>query len=283
MLRFGIYVLQDAPWPEIARRARAAEESGLDTIWVADHSRDFRDPTGVWLDGWATLAALATQTSHVRVGTLVANPILRPPSTLALQALTLDHLSAGRFDLGIGTGIARFDHAATGTPYWSAGERAARFAEYLRVVDGLLRSAEQPFELEGRFYGTSGLSMHPPPTQRPRPPITVGGQSPTVRRLAAEIAECWNTHGPFGASIDEILEITTRQNAELDELCSAAGRDPRTLRRSLLCFGALDPWTSGGPIDDLVSRFREVGITEFVFFWPPDGRLEPLERVMRAA
>lgn len=117
-LRFGVYVLQDAPLPVLRGRWREAEELGFDDIWLADHARDLRRPSGHWFDAWATLAVMATETARARIGTLVSNPVLRPPAMLARLATTVDHLSGGRLELGIGTGIAGFDRDATGTPYW---------------------------------------------------------------------------------------------------------------------------------------------------------------------
>jgi alkanesulfonate monooxygenase SsuD/methylene tetrahydromethanopterin reductase-like flavin-dependent oxidoreductase (luciferase family) len=278
-VRFGLFVPQDAPFPELAERFRRAEELGFQAAYVADHTRDFRDSEGYWLDGWTVLAALTVRTTSIRIGTLVSNPIIRPPVLLAKEAIAVDHLSGGRLELGIGTGIASFDHAAMGVLPWSPGERAARFAEYVEVVDRVLRAQRGETGFEGRFHRTSGTAGVPGPVQQPRPPITVGGQSPTIRRVAAERADCWNTHGPFGAGVEEILEVTRRQNAELDELCAAGGRDPASLRRSLLLHAALDAWASPRSIEDVVSRFRDAGVGEFVLYWPPDGRADRLERL----
>ena len=119
--------------------------------------------------------------------------------------------------------------------------------------------------------------MGPPPVQRPRPPITVGGRSPTVLRVAAERADCWNTTGPFGVGIDQILETTRRQNERLNEMCVAFGREPTELRRSLFMVGVLDAWASPDAVEQIVKRFGEIGIGEFVLFWPPDERLDLFE------
>ena len=119
----GLAVDVDAPFPELIDRARTGEALGFDTIYVPDHSRPWRhDPTpgGLWFDGWTVLSAFASATSTVRVGTLVTNPVLRPPGLVVREALAVDHLSSGRLQLGIGTGIAGFDHEATGRPYWVA-------------------------------------------------------------------------------------------------------------------------------------------------------------------
>jgi alkanesulfonate monooxygenase SsuD/methylene tetrahydromethanopterin reductase-like flavin-dependent oxidoreductase (luciferase family) len=288
-VRFGIEVPQDASFPALVERWQRAEELGFDHLWVADHSADtrtdysgdYRNLDGTWFDGWTVLAAMAKETTHIRIGTLVSNPILRPPALLAKEALTVDHLCGGRLELGIGTGIEPLDHAALGIDYWSPDERVARFREYVEVVDGLLCSPSRAYTFEGRYYRTREAAMGPPPVQRPRPPITVGGQSPTVLRVGAERADCWNTTGSSGLGMDEILETTRRQNDRLDEMCVAFGRNPNELRRSLFLVGALDAWASPNAVEKIVRRFGEIGINEFILFWPPDERLDLFEHVAR--
>lgn len=277
-MRFGILTLQDAPLPELQRRWRWAEEAGFDLLYVADHTGDYRDLSGYWLDGWAALTVLAQATTRIRVGTLVSNPILRHPVLLAKAAVAVDHLSAGRLELGIGTGIAGFDHEAVGLPYWRPKERVARFAEYIEVVDGLLRSRGRSYQFDGRYFTSRGTPMNPPPAQQPRPPITVAGQSPTVLRVAAERADCWNTHGPFGWGVADILELTRRQNEALDRRCESAGRDPASLRRSLLLHGTLDAWSSPDAFERIVTGFVAAGVEEFVVFWPEPAHMARLER-----
>ncbi len=117
-LRFCVQVPQDAPYAELRDRWRRCEELCFDAVYVADHVRDPRDLGAYWLDGWTTLAALAEATSTIRVGVLVSSPILRDPAVLARAAVSIDHLSGGRLELGLGTGVAGFDHAAVGVPYW---------------------------------------------------------------------------------------------------------------------------------------------------------------------
>jgi alkanesulfonate monooxygenase SsuD/methylene tetrahydromethanopterin reductase-like flavin-dependent oxidoreductase (luciferase family) len=286
-VRFGIEVPQDAPFATLIERWHQAEELGFDHLWVADHLADtrtdhsgaYRNLGGTWFDGWTVLAVMAKETTRIRIGTLVSNPVLRPPALLAKEALTIDHLSRGRLELGIGTGIEPLDHATMGLDYWSPQERVARFSEYVEVVDELMRSPSRAYAFEGRYYRTWEAAMGPPPIQQPRPPITVGGQSPTVLRVAAERADCWNTAGPLGVGMDEILETTRQQNERLDELCVAFGREPTELRRSLFMVGALDAWASPEAVERIVRRFGEIGIDEFVLFWPPDERLDLFERV----
>ncbi len=278
-LRFGVLDAPDAPLSTLVERWRLVEELGFDSLWLPDHTADYRNPGGLWLDGWTMLAAMALTTRRIRIGTLVSNPILRHPVMLARQAAAVDHLSDGRLELGIGTGIAGFDHDALGTAFWPPKERVQRFVEYVDVVDGLLVSGEKRFSFVGRYYTTHGSCVLPAPRQTPRPPLTIGGQSPTVLRVAAEKADCWNTHGPFGASVDEVLAITRGQSAHVDDLCLRAGRDPAALRRSLLLYGALDAWASRDALAQVVERFSAIGIREFVVQWPGDARREELERV----
>lgn len=265
---FAVMIHQDAPFADLVARWREAEAAGFDAAYACDHTKDYRDTGGYWLDGWTVLAAVAAATSRIRIGPLVANPILRPPATLALTAVAVDQLSGGRLDLGVGTGIAGFDHTATGTPYWEPKERVARFREYVEILDGLLRAADEPFAYVGDHLRAGPTRLVPPPVQRPRPPLVLAGQSPTVRRVAAERADVWNTHGPFGAGTEEILEVTRRQNAEIDRWCHGAGRDPSALRRSVLLLGPTDPWTARGALAALVERFGRAGATDFVLPWP---------------
>ena len=286
-MRFGIEVPQDTPFATLVERWQRVEALGFDHLWVADHwadtrtdhSGNYRNLDGTWFDGWTVLAVMAKETTHIRIGALVSNPVLRPPALLAKEALTIDHLSEGRLEVGIGTGIEPLDHATMGLDYWSPQERVARFSEYVEVVDGLLRSPSRAYAFEGRYYRTREAAMGPPPVQRPRPPITIGGQSPTVLRVAAERADCWNTAGPLGVGIDQILETTRQQNDRLDEMCVAFGREPTELRRSLFLVGALDAWASPDAVEQIVKRFGEIGIGEFVLFWPPDERLDLFEHV----
>lgn len=268
---FAVLIHQDAPFPDLVARWREAEAAGFNAAYAADHTQDYRDPDGYWLDGWTVLAAAAAATSRIRIGPLVANPILRPAATLALTAVAADQLSGGRLDVGVGTGIAAFDHAATGTPYWSLKERVTRFREYVEILDGLLCAREEPFSYQGQHLCAGPAKLVPPPVQRPRPPLILAGQSPTVRRVAAERADVWNTHGPFGADTEQILEVTRRQNAEIDGWCADAGRDPAALRRSVLLLGPTDPWVGPGALARLLDQFVQAGATDFVLPWPGDG------------
>jgi alkanesulfonate monooxygenase SsuD/methylene tetrahydromethanopterin reductase-like flavin-dependent oxidoreductase (luciferase family) len=276
-LRFGVLVLPNASFPDLAERWRRAEDLGFDFVFAPDHARNNAGPSLPWFDGWTVLTAMALWTRTIRIGTLVTNPILRAPTVVAKAASAVDHLSNGRLELGIGMGVEEFDHRETGSPYWSAAERAGRFREYVQIVDDLLRSEGTAFSFEGRYHSTQDAHLMPPPVQRPRPPITVGGRSPTARRIAAERADCWSTYGLAGEPVDEIVEVTRQRNRQLDSHCQKLGRDPADLRRSLALWPPLDPWTAPGAFEWIVTTFRAAGITEFVVMWPPEDRLRLLE------
>ena len=278
-LNFGVLVYPDAGLIENPRVFRWLEDLGFDQVLVPDHSADLRDRGGPWFDGWSLLPIAAHTTDRIRIGTLVSNPILRPPATLARQALTIDHLSGGRLDLGIGAGIFDWDHHAVGEEPWSPRERAGRFADYVAIVDGILNGTGDPFAYEGRWLHARGVATSPGSIQRPRPTIITGGQSPTVLRVSAERADVWNTHGPIVDDPVEILETTARQNRQLDELCRAIGRDPTSLRRSFTSFGPFDIWKGNVSLESVVERFSAIGMTEFVIDLPRRERLEEFERL----
>jgi alkanesulfonate monooxygenase SsuD/methylene tetrahydromethanopterin reductase-like flavin-dependent oxidoreductase (luciferase family) len=206
-------------------------------------------------------------TSRARVGTLVTNPVLRPPGLVVRQALAVDHLSSGRLQLGIGTGIARFDHEATGISYWPLDERLARFREYIAFVDAALRSGGASFTATGQFFAGQ-LTGLPEPVQSPRPPMTVAGASKGVRAVAAERAECWNTHGAFGVAPEDLIDHLSTLNGDVSVRCEAAGRDPNELCRSVLLLASLSPWTRAGRLPELVEVMSTIGFEEIVVFWP---------------
>lgn len=270
-IRFGIIPsLHNVPWPEIVRRWQRVEELGFDSAWVGDHLYNPFRPTDPFFDGWSLLAGLATQTSRIRIGTLVTNIIFRNPTLLAKQALTVDHISNGRLELGIGAGVFPSDHAGAGVEPWSAGERVERFREVVEIVDGLLRRTTDSYE--GRYYRTEGIAMAPGPIQQPRPPLTLAAHGPKMLKIAARYADTWNSWGGFGVSdAAAFFEETRKRNLILDECCAELGREPSDIKRSILVYRPLDPWASSEAFHDLVGRYREIGISEFIFYWPREG------------
>ena len=281
-LRFHVLVLPNAPWDELLRRFRHVEELGFDLVSVADHFVDWHDPSVPWHEAWTLLAAMARETTRIRIGTCVTQIPLRNPALLARQALTVDHISGGRLELGLGTGL-RVDPAydMMGLPNWEAGERVARFAEYVEVVDRLLTNQTSSFA--GTYYTIKDAVMVPRPVQRPRPPIVVAALGPVMLKHAARLADTWNSLS-FAETFDEQLEETRERIRRIDESCAAIGRDPATLRRSYLM---LDPKSrpSGGSIAyyesenvfaRMVERIRALGISEIGLYYPMLEEQQPV-------
>jgi alkanesulfonate monooxygenase SsuD/methylene tetrahydromethanopterin reductase-like flavin-dependent oxidoreductase (luciferase family) len=139
-LRFGIITIQNLDWPTMVEHWKHIEALGYDNVWVADHFLNGHAIEENWFDGWTLLAALATQTSKIRIGTLVTNIIYRNPAIIARQAQTLDHISRGRLELGIGATTERDpSHPMTGVEVWGTPERVGRFREVVEIVDTMLR------------------------------------------------------------------------------------------------------------------------------------------------
>jgi len=269
-LRFGVATLQDSPWFEMVERWQRLEALGLDSLMLADHFVNFANPSAPWFESWTLLSALATQTKTIRIGSLSAIP-WRNPAFLARQALTVDHISNGRLDLGLGSGVpAAMDcsYAMTGTPDWPAGERVERFREVVEIVDQLLRNPVSSYE--GRYYQLKDAAMSPAPVQKPRPPLMIGAQGPRMLNITARYADTWNTFGGFARTSEEMLADTRKRSALLDAYCAEIRRDPQTLRRSLLVYGVEGErmFSSMDAFEEVFKRYREIGITEFIIYYP---------------
>lgn len=287
--RFGVLLLQNAPVTVLLDRARRCEAMGFDQVWVGDHFVNPYAPGQDWFDGWSILAALAVATSRVRLGPLVTSVTLHNPARLARMAMTVDHLSGGRLELGIGPGGAPLDYTMTGLPVWPPGERVARMEETLEIVKSLLERGS--LDHAGRHYRTEGAVVAPRPVQQPRPPITVGALGRRAIGVAARHAETWNTYGVAGGrdargALDHAgaVDATRRRVALLDEACVAAGRDPASIRRSYLSFqGIMEPILEPEAFLGFVRDFQEAGVDDFVLYWPEgesaEHRLEALAEV----
>lgn len=256
----------------MVERWKFIEALGFDSAWVADHFVNYFQPNAPWFEAWTLLAALASHTSRIRLGTLVTSIPFRNPAVLARQALTVDHISNGRLELGLGAGVSgEIDpsYSMTGIEDWAPRERVARFREVVEIVDRCLRS--QVMSYEGHYYHLKNTAMAPAPIQQPRPPLTIGAMGPSMLKVAARYADTWNSFGgEWGAPPDVILRNTQRRNEMLDKYCQQIGRDPKTLRRSLLIFGseAETVFDSEEAFQEVVSRYRKIGITEFMLFYP---------------
>jgi probable F420-dependent oxidoreductase len=257
---------QPATFDRIARYAERAETAGFAELWVSDH---------FWLDltryggsaaragtpeCWTLLSALAARTSRARLGTLVLAVGFRSPALLAKMAATLDQLSGGRLDLGLGAGWNEPEFTENGLPFPRPGERLAMLEEGLGVLAALLGGDGQPGSFAGRFYQVERAPVIPGPVQRPRPPLWVGGKGDRLLGVVARAADGWNV----------VWQMTPDAYRErlgvLEAACRRAGRPPGEVRRSLGLNTLL-----GRDADDLAERWRRLQA------WTPGGALDGVE------
>ncbi len=287
-LRFIVAAMQDVPWSEMVERWQRLEAMGLDGAMLGDHFVNYEHPQSPWFEGWTLLSALAAQTKTIRLGILTASP-WRNPAFLARQAMTVDNISGGRLDLGLGAGAPGthdISYAMSGTPDWPPKERVDRFREYVEIVDQLLRNPEVTYQ--GQYYQVNGTIMNPQPVQKPRPPLTIGANSPRMLRIAARYADTWNTFGGMDVKTHkEMLTITRERNLYLDKYCTEIGRDPSTLRRSVFIFTEEEYrqlYGVPGGFETIVKGYQEIGITEIIFIYPFVPMLMPMfEQIVNEA
>jgi F420-dependent oxidoreductase-like protein len=209
-------------WDDWVALADACEEHGVEALFRSDHYVSGSDETRPVLDAWSTIAGLAARTTKLQFGTLVSPATFRHPSVLAGMAATADEISGGRVTLGLGAGWMQREHEAYGFEFGTARERVARFGEQIEIVHRLLR--EDNVDFSGEHY----TLQNAPGLRRPQLPILVGGSAkPGTVEPAVKFADEYNT---FFANLDEIRE----RKQTLDDACNRAGRDPATLRYSLM-------------------------------------------------
>jgi probable F420-dependent oxidoreductase len=264
-LRVGVQlpeVERETRWPELLAIARAAEESGFDSVWVGDHllyrSGGGQPERGPW-EAWTLLAALAAGTERVDLGPLVACAAFHPPGVLAKMAATIDEISGGRFVLGLGAGWNVDEFAAFGVPY---DHRVSRFAEAFEIVRRLVDG--ERVTLAGRYWQADDAVLLPAPAARPR--LMVGSNGPRMLGLTLPHVDAWNTwYDDYGNSADGFAAL----NATITAAARDAGRDPAEIKRSACAFVVLDRAAGGRPItpeapplegdpDQLAQRLREL-------------------------
>ena len=233
-------------WDDWLRLAQLCEEHGVEALFRSDHYGSIgTEPWRDAHDAWATIAALGARTERVRLGTLVSPATFRHPSVLARMAVTADHVSKGRIEVGMGAGWYEREHEAYGFPFEDVRTRFERFAEQVEVV---VRSwTEDGFDFDGTHYRLQQARALPKPGQRPHPPLILGGSAKLrSAALAARFAGEYNT---TFASPDQCRE----RRKTLDEACRDAGRDPETLPLSLMTLTVI-----GADVPELRERMSRV-------------------------
>jgi alkanesulfonate monooxygenase SsuD/methylene tetrahydromethanopterin reductase-like flavin-dependent oxidoreductase (luciferase family) len=266
MASFGIMTApSQVSYQEIRRVWREADTIGeIEHAWLFDHLMPiYGDPAGPTHEGWTLLSALAAQTERLRLGLLVTSNRFRPPAMLAKIAATVDIVSGGRLDFGIGAGsrpdhpLARREYEAHGLPFHDFAHSVGSLAEALTVIRRLW-TEDVPFDFDGTYVKLAGAFCNPKPVQRPYPPIMIGGRSAATLRVAAEHADLWNMPGGE-------IEDARGRSALLDRYCTEIGRDPASITRSIHVPVSYD---DPGGTRDAIAAAAGAGFTHFVLSLP---------------
>jgi F420-dependent oxidoreductase-like protein len=258
-------------YPVLEEFWRSADALGFHSVANYDHFYGLVEADTPTFEGWTTLAAMGALVRRARISCLVSSVTYRHPAVLAKMAVTVDHISGGRLDFGIGAGWHEGEHHGYGIEFPSAGTRVDMLDEALTVIRRLW--TEDSVTFTGRFYTLTDALCAPKPVQRPHPPIVIGGEKPRMLRVIARHADEWNM-----PSVGE-PEAWAQVSARLDEACEEVGRDPAEIRRSVQLF--LHP-AQDGQVDAALARlpeFESLGCAHAVlsFYQPPTA--EQLQRV----
>jgi alkanesulfonate monooxygenase SsuD/methylene tetrahydromethanopterin reductase-like flavin-dependent oxidoreductase (luciferase family) len=301
-MNVGVYLPQVGfAWDDLAARVVACDRAGIESVWLMDHLYPPGMPNVPAFESWTTATALAAMTERIRIGHLVLANALRHPALVAKMAVTLDHVSHGRLNLGLGSGSVAQELREFGLPFGSDGERAAALDEALTIIKRLF--TDERVDFEGRHYRLIGAPSLPRPVQRPHPPIHVGGAGPKrTLPIVARHADVWNC--PTYA-----LGVLPERLATVRAECARIGRDPATLQvteeavlvlvarrdqvdgaraAALRRFGG-PGWgfeTHGycGTPDDVLRRLEaraRLGVDGVVFFLHDRGERETIELLAR--
>jgi alkanesulfonate monooxygenase SsuD/methylene tetrahydromethanopterin reductase-like flavin-dependent oxidoreductase (luciferase family) len=266
--RFGIVLGQRLPWPELLARARETETLGFDALYLVDHFYGLFDVDEPTHEAYTMLGALAPFTQTLRLGVMVAGNTYRHPVVLLKQAISVDHISGGRVDFGVGAGWTEREHEAYGIPFPPAKDRVDRFEEALEIWDRL--QTEERVTYDGQHYRLLDAPFQPKSLQRPRMPILVGATKPRMLRLAVRHAEIWN-------AVATPVEGRAL-NDRLDALCAEMGRDPASLVRvvspSINLLESVEAFEHG------VRAYHAAGFRDITLPWPRTPAEVPVMRAV---
>jgi len=266
-MRYGLKLSQNATIGQYQAVWRIADEAGFDHCWCMDHFATLGPRgDGDIFEAWALLAGMAVATSRTRVGCAVTGNTYRHPGVLAKAAVTVDHLSAGRLEFGIGAGWAENEHTMLGLPFGAAGDRADWLEETCQIIVSLWTQERTSFT--GQHYRLAEVVAEPKPVQRPHPPIWIGGSGRRrTLRIAARYADVWNA---AGGSPDEVAELS----GVLDRHCAEVGRDPAEIRRSVQ-FRIPE---ATGDLLLLAESYAKAGVTEILVMLTGDNPVAQAEQ-----
>jgi F420-dependent oxidoreductase-like protein len=252
-MRYGLKLSQNATIDQLRAVWRVADEAGFDHCWCMDHFATLGpSDDGPIFEAWTLLAGMAVATSRTRIGCMVTGNTYRHPAVLAKAAVTVDHLSGGRLEFGLGAGWAENEHTMLGLPFGTRRDRADWLEEACELIRSLWTQERTSFD--GRHYQFAGAIAEPKPVQQPHPPIWIGGSGrQRTLRITARYADVWNA---AGGSPEEVAEAS----AVLDQRCAEIGRDPAQIRRSVQLRVA----EANDELLELAQSYRAVGVTEVV-------------------
>jgi F420-dependent oxidoreductase-like protein len=256
-MRIGIDVSQhQLTWEELIERVKFAEHAGFDGAWVFDHFKPlYGDPQGPCLEGWTLLAALAAATSRIRLGALVTGATYRHPSILAAEAVTVDHVSRGRLELGIGAAWFEEEHRQLGIDFPRTVDRIDRFEDTVQILKLLM--TEDGTSFQGKHFVLRGATYNPKPVQQPYPPLWIGASGERrMLPLVGRHADVWHSFGDPGA--------LRHKWGIVKEHAEKAGRDPRDIVRSTN-LSLSEDWEV---VRTTAERLREAGVTYVIASWP---------------
>ncbi len=252
-MRYGLKLSQNATIDQFRAVWQVADDAGFDHCWCMDHFATLgpRDD-GPIFEAWTLLAGMAVATSRTRIGCMVTGNTYRHPAVLAKAAVTVDHLSGGRLEFGLGAGWAENEHTMLGLPFGTTSDRADWLEEACEVIRSLWTRERTSFV--GKHYQLAGAIAEPKPVQQPHPPIWIGGSGrQRTLRITARYADVWNA---AWGSPDEVAEVS----AVLDRRCAEIGRDPAEIRRSVQ-FRVSE---ANDELVRLAESYHAVGVTEIV-------------------
>ena len=258
-----------------------AERAGVRTVWTYDHLTWPRLADGPWYGSVPLLAAAAVATTTVRLGLQVASPNFRHPVPFAKELMTLDQLSGGRLEVGLGAGAEGADAAVLGDPPRTLRERTDRFVEWIGLLDELLT---QPVTtVRGERFTAIDAHQLPGSVQQPRVPFTVAAAGPRAMDLVGRYGQVWVTYGPYGPAVEpaEWFTALTTQSAALTRSLQQVNRAQHEVRR-IVQFDLAARWPFRTPdfYAQTLDRLIDLGFDEVTIHWPrPDGLGVPADRL----
>lgn len=278
--RFGLFMSQaNKSWSQVLDEFVMADELGFDHAWLVDHLVDTDGPPeNPCLEAWTLLAAIAVRTRRIRIGVLVTSNTFRHPSLLLKQAVTVDHISAGRLILGIGTGWHHEEHRRYGIPLPPPAERVDRLEEAVQIAQLLMTEPTASFR--GKHYQLDDAVFEPRPVQKPRIPILIAAHRPRMISIAARYADQWDTFPELaGTATEGVRESVADRIVRFEDECRRAGRDPSSIRRSL--WATSEVFDTDRTYTEFVGRHAQLGFTDFTTVVPTRERERMLTHLAR--